>query len=220
MTTRKDLTMLAYEKEIGISLRGIKRETCHKYTKYRSLITVEKKIYDLGQYENLKDAIDARDNMYNEWYGHNNWWNKPYAKTKHALYATWTNMKSRCLNENTPCYKHYGGRGIKMCDEWLKSFDKFVHDMGDKPENGYTVERLNVNGGYNKNNCVWEALNEQRRNTRVRRDSKSGIKGVYKQANDKYLVKLGTLRIGLFKSITLAKRARKKAELEHWGKIY
>ena len=80
------------------------------------------------------------------------------------VYYSWQAMKKRCLNKNHKDYKRWGGRGIKVCDEWL-SFINFYADMGDKPK-GKSLDRINNNLGYSKNNCKWSTQKEQTNNTR------------------------------------------------------
>ncbi len=80
------------------------------------------------------------------------------ASTKHNLthsptYSTWECMVQRCTNPNNTNFKHYGGRGIKICTEWLK-FENFLADMGERPE-GLELDRINNDGNYEKNNCRW-----------------------------------------------------------------
>lgn len=88
-------------------------------------------------------------------------------KTKHGMhgtptYKTWEKMKYRCLNEKASKYKSYGGRGISVCQEWME-FEKFYRDMGERPD-GATIDRIDVNKGYNKENCRWASAKEQSRN--------------------------------------------------------
>lgn len=80
-------------------------------------------------------------------------------------YHTWDGMKQRCLNPNAAGYADYGGRGITVCDRWLK-FENFYADMGDKPEpkNAYSIERRNGDRGYGPDNCYWATVPEQVRN--------------------------------------------------------
>ena len=81
------------------------------------------------------------------------------------IYRTWQNMKSRCSNKNATSYKDYGGRGIKFCEGW-KSFEVFYRDMGSSHFKGATIEREDVNGNYQKDNCKWIPRIEQSKNTR------------------------------------------------------
>lgn len=82
-------------------------------------------------------------------------------------YRTWVGMIQRCTNENGPNYRHYGGRGITVCEKWTNSFMAFLEDMGKRPSPEMSLDRINNDLGYSKENCKWATKLEQSRNTRV-----------------------------------------------------
>ena len=80
------------------------------------------------------------------------------------IYHAWEGMKARCYNKNYPKYDRWGGRGIKVCDRWLESFENFLADMGEPPGKEYSVDRKDNNGNYEPNNCRWATDDEQQQN--------------------------------------------------------
>lgn len=81
-------------------------------------------------------------------------------------YNTWVHMIQRCTNPSNKDYKNYGGRGITMCDLWLESFEAFFLMVGKKPFPEATIDRTDVNKGYEPGNVTWASKTEQNRNTR------------------------------------------------------
>ena len=84
-----------------------------------------------------------------------------------TLYKKWGSIKTRCYNKKIPCYKNYGGRGIKICDDWLKfwNFREWAYKNG--YSDGLTLERIDVNGNYEPDNCKWISMAEQQSNKRT-----------------------------------------------------
>jgi hypothetical protein len=80
-------------------------------------------------------------------------------------YGIWRHMKTRCENKNSPAYKWYGARGIKVCEKWL-DFKNFFEDMGVRPSKKYSIDRINVDGNYEPSNCRWATMRDQQRNRR------------------------------------------------------
>jgi len=121
--------------------------------------------------------------------------------TTHGLsnskeYTAWMNMKARCNDVNNKQYSDYGGRGISVCDRWLNSFDNFISDMG--LGNGLTLDRIEVNGNYEPNNCKWSNQIEQQRNKRNNHIvTLNGAEMTMKEASEKMGISYDALRIRL-----------------------
>lgn len=83
-----------------------------------------------------------------------------------AEYHSWASMKKRCLNPNSMHYADYGGRGIKVCARWLKSYENFLADMGRKPTAEHSLDRIDNDGDYTPENCQWAMQSQQSSNRR------------------------------------------------------
>lgn len=142
--------------------------------------------------------------------------------TRHGMshspeYETWKHMKSRCFSKTDPAYKHYGGRGITVCRRWRKSFQAFYLDMGQRPSEGHSIDRIDVDGPYSPENCRWTTQSEQMHNLRQRKTFRTGV---YPRKDGQYRAQISvdnkSMHLGVFSSYFDACAARASAEARYW----
>ena len=93
-----------------------------------------------------------------------------HGKNNTRLYKCWCHIKARCYNVTNNHYQYYGGRGIAMCNEWRDDFMSFYNwSMANGYNDTLTIDRIDVNGNYEPNNCRWVTTKQQNRNTRRNR---------------------------------------------------
>lgn len=136
-------------------------------------------------------------------------------------YKTWAGMIARCYNPKEQNFEYYGERGIRVCDTWLTSFEVFHQDMGERPD-GMSLDRIDVNGNYSKENCKWSTVSEQAYNKRKLKSNKSGKTGVFWCKRD--LVWISSISINksrkrLYRGADYqeAVTLRKQAEIKYYG---
>lgn len=144
---------------------------------------------------------------------------------KHGFYGskeynTWNKIKERCKDVNNP---NYGGRGIIICDEWLESFETFLSDVGFAPSKDHSIDRIDVNGNYCKENCRWVTNSEQAKNKRLSPRNTSGKTGVsFDTSSGKWVASINVegkqKTLGRFVEFEEAVLTRKEAELKYYGK--
>lgn len=148
-----------------------------------------------------------------------------HGMAKTPEYGAWKNAIARCYNPNNKKYKDYGGRGINVCDEWNQiaeiGFIKFYEDMG--PSHGLTLERVDVNLGYSKENCIWDNRYNQGYNQRMQTGNTSGKTGVSQNKDGTWQAYINfegkRYPLGEYKTFEGAKSAREAAEIKYYGKL-
>jgi hypothetical protein len=149
--------------------------------------------------------------------------NKTHGMAGTPTHGTWKHIIQRCTNLNSKDYKDYGGRGITVCERWL-SFENFLEDMGLKPKR-FSIDRIDNDRGYFKENCRWASQTIQSRNRRMLKSNKTGVTGVcWHKQSQKYRASINvdsTQRVlGAFETIGEAAKARKLGEIKYWGRKY
>ena len=146
--------------------------------------------------------------------------NKTHGFSKTRRYETDKKMKRRCYNSNSKEFKDYGGRGIKICDEWLDKDNGFINFYTWSNSHGYkedlTIDRIDVNQGYSPENCRWVDYSIQNFNRRTPKNNTSGRVGVEITSCGKYKASIRkngkSIYLGTFATFNEACRAREQAE--------
>lgn len=134
-------------------------------------------------------------------------------ETRPRVYIIWKGMRARCRDEY---YTWYVGRGIKICDRWMESFENFLKDMGHPPTDSHTLDRIDNNGNYELSNCRWATAKEQANNrTSSRYLEHNGTRLTVAQWADKVGLQMKTLHArlqsgwGVHDALTTPVRPRK-----------
>ena len=145
---------------------------------------------------------------------------KTHGMSGTSTYKSWSKMKERCYLESYAEPEYYRDRGIVVCDRWINSFENFLEDMGERPD-GMTLDRIDVNKGYFKENCRWADPTIQAYNSRKRSDNTSGRTGVHankKGGWDAFITYYKeTIKLANNVSFEEACKAREDAEIKYYG---
>jgi len=144
---------------------------------------------------------------------------------RNRIYQIYHNMTQRCTNRNNNDYKYYGGRGIIVCQEWLKGFEMFRDwALSHGYQGGLEIDRIDSNGNYCPENCRFVSRAIQCRNQGLRCDNKFGAKGIFRTRNGRYRVTINVNRkrkaCGTYDTLQEAIEARLSAEQHYWGENY
>lgn len=143
--------------------------------------------------------------------------NSPSGAKEHPLYELYCKIKTRCINENSLDYKNYGGRGIYLDSRWLglDGFRNFCEDMGGSFKSGLSIDRIDNNKGYSKDNCRWANRHIQNSN---RRNNSNHVGVDWLKNNNKWRARVKInkkeISLGCYPTLESAINAREKAEIE------
>lgn len=146
--------------------------------------------------------------------------NRTHGMASTLEYGIWRSMIDRCHNPSNHAYARYGGRGIFVCDRWRDSFENFIADVGKRPTDEHSIDRIKNDRGYEPDNCRWATAIEQARNKRPEKSTESRVAGVTRAKGGKWMARIciqyKSICLGTFEKIDDAIDARKRAEKELW----
>lgn len=173
--------------KLTLDEKKIKQKRQNSYSK-KHRINNKEKINTKRRLENVENIEEFRIKTHLYY--------KITKRNRHPLLSVYRSMKNRCCNKNDSAYHYYGGRGISVCDRWLepdsKGFDNFIKDMYPTWRKGLTIDRVDVNGNYELNNCRWVDRKTQMNNTRKQLSYKLNISDnspIYRAHNDLTTIK-------------------------------
>lgn len=144
--------------------------------------------------------------------------NKSHGLSGSLVHKRWKSMLTRATNPNIINAHNYTGRGIGVCERW-KKFENFLEDMGEILDEKLTLDRIDNDKGYYKENCRWATAREQNRN----KERAGKVKGVVQLKSGNWRVFIATdecrnKHVGMFKTYEEACLARRAAETKYWSK--
>lgn len=147
---------------------------------------------------------------------------------KNRLYNIWSGMNYRCTHPKASHWQDYGGKGIRVCDEWKSNFQAFAEwSIAHGYAPNFEIDRIDSNGNYCPENCRWVDHKVNSRNRGVKRSNKTGVPGVaWRKAlsgdGGSWRATIGVdgknINLGAYTNFDDAVAARKEAELKYWGK--
>ena len=113
----------------------------------------------IGHTKSCGCLAKERNSLYNTTHGESS-----RAVIRTPEYETWSGIKKRCYNQNCKDYKHYGAKGVTVCDRWINSYSLFLQDMGRRPSPRHSIDRIDTRGNYSPDNCRWATISTQSSN--------------------------------------------------------